>query len=60
MKPCKDGINIAHELNKVNLNNFTCDKQCYKCIYWGDNYCQMNIIKGIIQKSNKYLENHKE
>ena len=60
MKPCKDGKNIAVELSKVNLNNFKCNKNCGNCIYWGDNYCQVNIIKSIIIKSNKYLENHKD
>lgn len=59
MKPCKDGVNIALELSKVDLNNFTCDKQCYKCIYWTE-YCTANMVKLIIQKSNKYLENHEE
>lgn len=59
MKPCKDGVNIAKELSKVNLNNFTCDNQCYKCIYWTE-YCTANMVKLIIQKSNRYLENHKE
>ena len=59
MKPCKDGVNIAVELSKVNLNNFTCDKQCYKCIYWND-YCMASVVRAIIVKSNKYLENHKE
>lgn len=59
MKPCKDGVNIAKELSKVNLNNFICDKQCYKCIYWTE-YCTANMVKLIIQKSNRYLENHKE
>lgn len=60
MRPCKEGVNIAKELSKVNLNNFTCNKCCYRCLYWGDNFCQVNIIKGIIEKSNKYLENHEE
>ena len=59
MKPCKDGINIARELNKVDLNNFTCDKQCYKCIYW-DNYCMASVVRAIIVKGNKYIENHKD
>lgn len=60
MKPCKDGVNIAKELSKVNLNNFTCNRECYRCLYWGDNYCQANIIKSIIEKSNRYLENHEK
>ena len=59
MKPCKDGVRIALELSKVNLQNFTCDKQCYKCIYWND-YCMASVVRAIIVKSNNYLNNHKE
>ena len=57
MRACKDGINIAVELSKVNLENFKCNNQCYKCIYWND-YCMANLVKSIIIKSNNYLNNH--
>ena len=59
MKSCKEGIKIAEQLSKVDLDKFICSYQCYKCIYWND-YCMANLVKSIIQKSNKYLENHKE
>ena len=52
MKPCKDGVRIALELSKVNLENFTCKQQCYNCIFW-TTYCNANIVKSIIEKSNK-------
>ena len=59
MKPSKSGVNIARELAKVDLNKFTCDNHCYNCIYW-TTYCTANMVKSIIEKSNRYLENHKE
>ena len=55
----KDGIKIAEQLSKVDLDKFTCSYQCYKCIYWNGS-CMANLVKSIIEKSNKYLENHKE
>ena len=58
MKQCKEGLIIAEELSRLDLSKFTCNRSCYKCIYWGDNYCQANLVKGIIQKSKTYLESH--
>lgn len=60
MKPCKDGYEACKELARINLNKLTCDKQCYKCIYWGENYCQINIVKTVVKKSQDYINLHKE
>ncbi len=59
MKPCKEGYEIAKELSKIDLSKIVCKQKCYNCLFWND-YCMANMIKNIIQKSNRYIENHKE
>ena len=55
----KDGVEVCKELAKVDLNKFKCNNNCSYCVFWSG-YCMANLVKGIIQKSNKYLEDHKE